>query len=368
MSGVVSPLPAWCSREVVAFHGQGDSHLKSGDDYDGLHLSSVFVMEPGRAVKSRALAMIPSTYRDHDARCHARQREVGSFVSLCVDVDKGDHAQDRVKGTVDTIAVNSASLIYSSAHSRPCSRRWRVLLPLRNPLSFDDWHDAQCGLFALFERDGIAVDHALARSGQPVYLPNVPDVHAKSGEALRGADGAPLYYARSTTGCRAEGIDPGTGALADAVAAIRRQRAADERERERIRAVAEQRRANRPRSEGGAIIAEFNGGNDLVTLLQAYGYELSPRHAEDWRSPHQSSDSYATRVIGDKWVSLSASDAAARLGDQFKSGCYGDAYDLFAHFEHGGDHRSAFRQLYSERRAEMAYQKFGRPVPLGEAC
>jgi KaiC/GvpD/RAD55 family RecA-like ATPase len=123
--------------------------------------------------------------------------------------------------------------------------------------------------------------------------------------------------------------------------------------RERLRQEAEQRRASQPHREGQSIIDEFNQNNSIADLFTLYGYEQSPRHSEDWRSPLQSSESYATRIIEGKWVSLSASDAGAGLGERCKSGCFGDAYDLYAHFEHGGDHKAAHRALYAERRASQ---------------
>lgn len=356
----------WASRKVPVFAGQHDTNIKTGADYNTLSLGEIFKLDVGKADKSRSRAIIPSTYNQHDARCHARQREAGQFVALCADIDTGDHSKDEVRSVSLGVSAGFASVIYSSAHARPGDMRWRVVLPLAEPLAFDDWHDAQLGLFALFQREGITVDGSLGRAGQPVYLPNVPAVHSKSGERLRSDNGEPLYFHRSSTGWNAPGLDPHRGAIANEVAVIRRQRVRDEQERARIREQAEIRRASRPKTASGPIIEQFNRDNDLVTLLQSYGYEQSPRHGEDWRSPLQSSDSYATRIIGDKWVSLSASDAGAGVGERCKSGCYGDAYDLFAHFEHDGDHRSAFRQLYSERRVAMAYEKFGRPAPIGE--
>ncbi|MEZ5688768.1 MAG: hypothetical protein R3E21_08320 [Caenibius sp.] len=360
-----SVAPSWSENRAVIFNGQRDTHINTGEDYDTLALGSIFTMKPGCAVKQSAPAILPSTYNGHDARCHARQREVGSFVVLCVDIDKGDHPLARVEEATKLIAGDCAALIYSSAHARPGDMRWRVMLPLRKPLAFAAWYDAQCAVFSLYGRQGIAVDPALSRAAQPVYLPNVPVVHAASGTALR-EDGKPLYFQRSVLG--QDAIDPSSGIIAGEIAAIHRQRESDERERQRIRNAAMQRRANRPRNGTGHIIQQFNAANDLVKLLQAYGYAQSPRHPEDWRSPHQTSGSYATRIMGDKWVSLSASDSAARLGENFSDGCFGDAYDLFAHFEHDGDHKSAFRALYAARRAELAYRKFGRPVSMKEAA
>lgn len=342
--------PAWCGRQVVTFSGQHDTHIDTGEEYPTLSLSSIFTMEPGDSAKGAGLAFIPSTYFFYDARNHAKQREVGEFVALCGDIDSGDHSIDKIKSLMRGLSAQTACLIYSSANACPGDMRWRIIIPLETPVTYDVWHDAQHAFFNFMESAGVEMDRALDRAGQPVYLPNVPAVHAKSGIKLRGEDGAPLYYVRATTGCNRNGLDLTTGVIASGIADIQRQQEADERERQRIRAEAETRRANKPRGDNAPIMEDFNASNSIPALFELYGYEQSPRHHEDWRSPQQTSDSYATRVIGDTWISLSASDVGARLGANFKGGCYGDAYDLFVHYEHGGDHKSAFRTLYSERR------------------
>lgn len=342
--------PAWCSRQVPTFSGMHDTHIDDGDDYSTITLADIFTMPPGEHAKGAGPAFIPSSYFDFDARKHASQRERGSFVALCGDIDSGDHTLDRIKGIMRGFSGKSACLIYSSAHARAGDMRWRIVLPLETPASFDDWHDAQHAFFNFMEEHGVEMDRALDRAGQPVYLPNVPAIHAKSGTRLRGEDGKPLYYDRATTGCNAPGLDITAGPIATGVADIIRKRASDERDRERIRAEALERRANKPQTEGGPVMEEFNKANSISALFELYGYEQSPRNPDDWRSPKQTSDSYATRIIGDTWVSLSASDVGARLGANCKAGCFGDAYDLFVHYEHGGDHKSAFRTLYSERR------------------
>lgn len=343
--------PAWVSRPVVIVNGQHDTRMETGEDYDSATLGALFLMEPGDKDKLDGRAFIPSSHCDFDARNHARQREAGSFVALTGDVDSGNHSLRDIESLVRGLCRDAAWLIYSSAHARPGDMRWRIIIPLENPLPFDEWHDAQNAFFRFMERAGVEMDRALDRAGQLVFLPNVPTFHSKTGEPLRGEDGAPLYYTRATNGCNAPGLALDKGVIASGIAEIRRQRAEDERERERIRKEADERRANRPKTEGAPIIEDFNRENAIPRLLELYGYQQSPRHGEDWRSPHQTSESYATRVMGDKWVSLSASDVGARLGENFKGGCFGDAYDLFVHFEHGGDHKAAFRTLYSERRA-----------------
>ena len=343
--------PEWTKRRFVYFNGQFDTKISTGEDYPTQLLAKIFSMAPGNKPKGAGLAMIPSTYHDYDAREHKAQREHGSYIALTGDVDKGNHDLDAIRAMVTDFAGEAAWFIYSSPHARPGDMRWRVIIPLADEVPFETWHDAQCAFYAFSGARGIAMDYALARAAQPVYLPNVPAVHSSSETPLRGADGKPLYYTRATTGTAAPGLPLDSGPVAQGIAALRRQRLEDEQARERIKREAESRRASMPRGDNASLIDDFNAENSVATMLEMCGYEQSPRHPEDWRSPHQTGETYATRIMGSKWVSLSASDAAANLGEKCSAGCFGDAYDLFVHYKHGGDHKSAYRQLGAERRA-----------------
>lgn len=341
--------PAWNSHRVLTCNGNGDTHIHTGEDYRTIALADIFALEPTSVDKDRGAAIIPSIYHDYDGRNHAVQRAKGQFVALCADVDSGDHPKATITKAMAEFARGCACLIYSSPHARPGDKRWRIIVPLDTPVPFDTWHDAQNAFFNFLALREIEADRALARCGQLVYLPNVPEIHSKTGTALR-TDGKPLYYQTAKTKLTNPGIDLTAGNIAAGIAAIRTRRAADEQERERIRAEMERRRASAPRGDGANLIEDFNASNSVATMLEICGYENSPVSAEDWRSPVQTSTSYATRIIGSKWVSLSASDAASGLGERCAAGCYGDAYDLFVHFKHGGDHKAAFRAMYAERR------------------
>lgn len=340
----------WTDRRFVYFKGQFDTHIETGEDYPTQALAKLFKMAPGNKPKGAGLACIPSTYADFDAREHAAQRERGRFIALAGDVDSGNHSLDAIRDGVTAFVNGAAWMIYSSPHARPDDMRWRIILPLAEEQGFDSWHDAQLSFFAHMEARGIAMDHALARAAQPVYLPNVPAVHAKTETPLRGPDGKPLYFVREHSGLDKPGLDLTAGVAADGIAAIAKRRADDERARETLRREAEQRRASMPKGDGASLIDDFNAGNTVAAMLELCGYEQSPRSDIDWRSPHQTGETYATRVIGSKWISLSASDAAAGVGTTCAAGCYGDAYDLYAHYKHGGDHKAAYRALGAERR------------------
>jgi hypothetical protein len=354
--------PAWISRAVPVFSGQHDTRIKTGEDYDTCTLADIFAMEPACRPKGDGLAFIPSRWNGHDARCHAVQRQLGTFVALTGDVDTGDHPLPRIERLMCEFAKEAAWLIYSSPHARSGDRRWRVIAPLDEPQPFGVWHDAQRTFFAFMEAHGIAMDRALARAGQPVYLPNVPAVHHKTGEALRGRDGRPFHYQRAATKTDAPGLRLDAGPVAKGIAALTAKREADDRARQDLRAAAGRKQARHIAGGSESLIDRFNRDNAIAEMLAGYGYEQSPRNDADWRSPHQTGSTYATRIMDGKWASLSASDAAAGLGAPCATGCYGDAFDLFAHFEHGGNRTAALRQLHREHKQALAYKKFGRPA------
>jgi len=355
--------PAWNRHAVTVFKGLYDSNIDTGADYDTRPLATFFDMAPWNKSKITGPAFVPSLYCSHDAREHEAQRLHGRFVALTGDIDKGDHAMASVVEAAQAFAGDAAWLVYSSPNARPGNMRWRIILPLDGDHPFETWHDAQLSLFAFMEARGFAMDHALARAAQPVFLPNVPAEH-KSGEPLRGEDGRPLYYTATSSGTDKPGLRLDQGAVAGGVAAIRQRRAEDERTRAQIRAEAEKRRANKPRGDGASLMEDFNAANSVATMLELCGYEQSPRSAEDWRSPHQTGETYATRIMDSKWVSLSASDAAAGVGEKCRTGCYGDAYDLYVHYKHGGDHKAAYRALGAERRAaNVVYLPQAEPPP-----
>ena len=348
---LVQPAQQWTARRFAYFNGMFDTHAATGEDYSTQALAKVWTMKPGDKPKGAGLAMIPSAYADFDGREHAAQRERGRYIALTADFDSGNHDTATVRSAVEAFAGASAWLIYSSPHSRPGDQRWRVILPLEAEQPFETWHDAQLAFYAFLDARGIECDYALARAAQPVYLPNVPAVHAKSETPLRGPDGKPLYFTREASPITCPGLSIDQGPVSQGITALRRARIEDEAARNRIKQEAEQRRANAPRGDNASIMDDFNAANSVAMMLEICGYEQCPRNADDWRSPHQTGETYATRVMSSKWVSLSASDTAAGIGSKCAAGCYGDAYDLYVHFTHGGNHKDAYRAIGAEKRA-----------------
>jgi len=345
----------WNTHRVTVFAGQHDSNIDTGEDYRTITLADVFTAEPQIKSKMAGNAFLASSYCSYDARSHEAQRRDGSFVTLIGDIDKGDLSINAVISAAKSFSEDAAWLVYSSAHSRDGDRRWRVVFPLSSPCQFEQWYDAQTALFVFMESQGIEVDRAMSRAGQPIYLPNVPMAY-KDGTPLRDHDGTPIYYQTANSGLDAAGLDIARGIVAGGIASLRQRRLADDREREVLRKAAAANYAAKTRQDGGNIIEQFNATTSVETMLTLCDYEQSPRHPEDWRSPQQAGETYATRVIEGKWVSLSESDTASGLGHKCRSGCFGDAYDLYVHYKHKGDHKEAYRTLGREQRGSNVVQ------------
>lgn len=324
----------WRKHRVVVFDGSFDTHINDGDDYDTLTLGEAFDATPARSNKADAPAMIPSSYCHFDARSHEAQRQHGRYVALTGDIDTGNVLIEQVQAVVSEFVGNHvATLIYSSSGATDQNRKWRVIVPLEQPLPFDQWRDFQEAFFGFMETNGIVMDWALSRAGQPVYLPNVP-------VEKRDFKGEPLFHQRHFTPGR--GLTSLDGIAERALSNLRAARERDEAERQRAQQAAKRAMQARGSGSKGAVIDTFNKTYSVEMMLEATGYERGPR--DSWRSPYQSSKTFATKNFGDYWVSMSESDAGAGLGASCAAGRFGDAFDLYSHFDHKGDFKKAVRE------------------------
>lgn len=307
--------------------GRQNPHKSASTPYGTITAREIVAMvrTPPSVPKERAQWFIPSAYHGCDARTHEVQRERGLFYWLTLDVDDNNLTLAEVNDAVDAVTGASARLIYSSRSARPDRKKWRALVPLRASLGGADFADAQHAFYDLLERASAGVllpDRRLALPAQLVYLPNRGEFyehHIVKADRLDLTEDHPIV--------RRMAENRAARAQAEAEAQARRQF----------------RSATRPAPSGDGVrpVDHFNASHSVADLLARYGYRQLG-HSADWRSPMQTSGSYATRDCGDYWVSLSASDAAAGIGAASANGNrHGDAFDLFAHFEHGGDFNAA---------------------------
>jgi hypothetical protein len=341
------PMP-----EVLLAHGSFDTLINKPDqEYKGITLADIakMVVNPQATEKADAAFIIPSSYRAHDGRCHAAQREHGEYWMLAIDVDDGNPSSEDLQDAVRGIAGCVAALFYTSAGATAENRKWRVLIPLAEPLTGAEYVDAQLALFDLMQTEhNITCDKALSRTGQPIFLPNVP-------ASKRDTEGQPMFYQSHK--------ELGESLLNVRISRIWENVDFRAKEAEMAEARASQERAARlakreeKRSQhGGDVdpIGEFNHRHSIADLLVKYGYEQQGR-SENYRSPQQTSGSFATKNFDEYWVSLSGSDVGAGTGAVKNDYCWGDAFDLFCHYDHNGDMTAAVREFARELRPANDY-------------
>ncbi|PXW70486.1 virulence-associated protein E [Loktanella sp. PT4BL] len=322
-------------RSVVLFNGSRDTRIHDPSaEYATITPKQIVALckAPRDKPKADALAIIPSTYRAYNAREHAKQREHGSYPWSCFDIDTGNLTLAEVKAAFQAVfGEETTMLIYSTSGSTADNRKWRVLIPLAQPTRGADYTEQQEALCDLLAEHDLICDRALCRTGQPVFLPNVPP-------DKRDADGMPLFYqheihkgARFNTAA-SEPLQSRLQARAEVEAA-----SAGHAEIERQKAA--QRRAERVKEygEGTSPVDAFNAANALPDLMLLYGYVHS--HKDHWISPNSESKGASVRLYGDRWCSLTQSDAG--IGRDGAVGRWGDAFDLYVHYEHGDKYAEA---------------------------
>lgn len=338
------------SHAVTLATGEPNRSPRAGTPYGRISWPQILQLakSPGGAEKASAQFVVPSTYAECDGRNHEAQRERGQFGMLAVDIDQGSPTLLEVSTALVAALGPVAYLIYSSSSASADLHKWRALIPLAEHIPGADYPDAQKALFAALGDQGLICDPALARAGQPVFLPNVPP-------AKRGDDGSPLFYQSHHK--------PGAGlALTpDHPISQRRRDMRANAERERVEAAerAEAHRAARlvyTQATGDDFepIAHFNQHHSIGDMLSRYGFQQDPR-GKDWKSPLSESGSFSTQDRGDHWVTVSAWAANYGVGRESRNGNHwGDAFDLFAYFEHHGDKSAAVRAYAQEVRPRPA--------------
>jgi hypothetical protein len=298
------------------------------------------VKEPQAKDKADASFFIPSTYRQHDGRAHQAQRDRGAFRMLALDVDQGNPHRKEVIQAVRDVLGDVSMLVYSSSGASEDRRKWRVLLPLGVPVSGEEYEAAQSALFYLIRQHGIIPDGALARCGQPIYLPNVPI-------SKRWPNLEPMFYDWEIVRGANVFLTDASPIMQEVERREEQRRIANEQaDRDRLKREKEraERRIQHPDDVNPVDV--FNDNHTIEDLLLRYGYERQGGSAH-FRSRYQSSASFATQNFGTHWVSLSGSDAAAGIGRSKSMGdnsyCFGDGFDLFVHYEHNGDFTAAVR-------------------------
>jgi hypothetical protein len=295
--------------------GIRQSRLQSGAAYGSISPAAIAALarNPPSVDKLEGLWFLPSTYRAHDARQHEAQRLRGAFHMLVLDIDTGDLPLDDLRGALKKVIGPASYLIYATKSASLANRKWRALVPVAIPVKGHEYEQVAGEFMVRMEEAShgrLVLDRAATRAGQVYFLPNRGEFYEFEIE-----DGDLLYNPPALTIC----VEPVTVPPALGVQA-------------------QKQTAKTARSGDNSPIKNFNEAHDLVELLLRYGY-VRDGQSFDFRSPLQTTQSFATRIYPEtgKWVSQSGSDAAAGLGKAKDGYVYGDSFDIYAHFEHTGN-------------------------------
>jgi predicted P-loop ATPase len=313
--------------------GFGAKHTENntGNDYPVISGAEIAAMakNPPSVSKPESQWIIASGYHAHDARSHSAQYEHGSFGLLVIDVDEDGPGLDILDGTIVGLFGDVGRIIYSSRSAKFENLKWRALVFIKEPITGEEYYNVQNALFDEMDKRGIKCDRALARPGQLIYLPNRGD-HYEFKVVPKAKAAIPSII---------------TQRVAEHKAKEERAKAEMMAERDRKAAF----RAANASDDDENLTEWFNERKDVEVLMQQYGYE---KLAGSWKSPMSTTGSFAVKVFGQTWVSLSGTDYDNGIGAQTESCCWGDSYDLFAFFEHKNDHQAAWRAIGAEKRKE----------------
>jgi len=318
-------------EELCVGNGKFDTQKNLGGKYQSLSVLKILAFDPVSLPKDSAPWCLASNYLESDARTHEVQRQKGQFCILVADIDTGNHSLSAIEGCVKELAFDIAHRIYSSRSSVTENKKWRIIIPLLNPLSFNEWELLQQSLNDHLESCVITPDRALERSAQPIYLPNTSE--GSHYESVLGGNLELGWHEHDDS------------KIYQLVNLRKQQNLKHEEAKKEALQIREKKSQLRQPGGDPSIIERFNKAYSIEQLLYEYGYD-NKSGTDDWRSPLQTTASYATRNYGDYWVSVSGSDADAGLGIRGGSGfCSGDAFALFTFYEHGGDHIRAVKEL-----------------------
>ena len=363
---------------LLTFTGVNGTNKSNGKDYATTTYAKILelVDKPTNVVKSKAQAIIPSSYIASDGRDEDIQALHGMFGMLIADIDNGNLELDALISAVTTTVGNQYDwAIHSTSSSLEANKKWRLLLPLASEANGDQFVAALKGLYFDLEKhlNGANCDPKMLRNAQICFLPNIqPDVvirvKQKDGSMAEVATGEPTYYLShiNAPGARLDALNSsfysnGFVLLEEEANLIKAAKAAQAKladEHQKRTLVSKENRAN---GKGGYkysaidVIDAFNNQYSVASLFDQYGYSFAyeSKKGSQYQSPNQTTTTAAVLLTKDgKWVSLSGSDDAAGIGAQGSSArgngtisyCrYGDAFDLFQFYEHGNDNKSAIK-------------------------
>ncbi len=253
-------------------------------------------------------------------------------MSLCwIDIDEGDLSLYEVVEKLTKLLILSA-IIYSTASSNRLNskgglngNRWRALIQLSKAVNCKQWILMQQAI-----TDLTGGDKSATRIQQILFAPNNPEISDPSETRhyeYKVLEGKPL--------------DPESlpEVISTHIALLKQQSELETAKKVSIKAIQLRSQSN---DSGDFTIDTANKLlPDIESLLLQYGYIKS---GQKYKSPNSSSGMPGVHLF-DNGHWLSHHDSDSDIGIQCEGGTTGDAFDLYCHYEHGGNKKKAFAEL-----------------------
>ena len=322
--------PVFCTETIVKalmISGSGQYHtakpgVKLSKPYNTITLDDIISMvkEPVAVDKSEAQWVIPSSTGGQDARVFKYQLDNGLYHFLWADLDNVPLTVLTMPEIMASILPDTYLIIYNTKRATPENQKCRIIVPLAEPCTGQDYCLYQKILNDKIEVMGIEPDRATERPAQLCYLPNRGD-----------------FYNFHIVDGNAFSISTWSNELDEEI----------QKNLERDQAIKKQREQSIQRCleriSSGQLnpLQAFKECYSIKSLFQQHGYmQKGPK----WLSPLSGSKTPGVITKDGKWFSHHGSDENAGIGKPAANGgTWGDAFDLFVYFEHGGNYDAAVR-------------------------
>jgi len=274
---------------------------------------------PPSTAKHTSQWVIFSDQYEEDGRNAKHLRESGRFSALWLDVDETSHTIKDIKKFV--LQLNCLGFIYTTASATYDAQKFRVIIPLAEPVYGWKFERLQTILNNQLEQFGISPDRANQRANQVCYLPN---------------KGFSYEYAIVETCLTGEpcGLLNPTSYNDELERLLEEERIADSQMKAR-RETARLKTIERMATGKFSPIDAFNEAYSVDMVLQSYGYI---KQGKRWISPLSQSGVPGVTVKDSKWYTNHQSDIDAGLNKM------GDAFDLFKFYQHDNKQDSALKR------------------------
>lgn len=323
--------------------GYGQTHSGKFKPFTSIDLNGIraLVDNPQIVEKSQAQWLIPSTLK---SRTFKEQELNGSYYLLWADLDTNPKPLIELNAFVASLLDDCDYEIYASRSATNDIQKARILIPLAEPLNFNDWHACQSILNEKLNDNGFTPDPANLRAAQLCYLPNRGEFYASYSQ--RDND---LFQPLTVLHSEIE---------------TRRQAQLDRvKELETLSKAAKARREALSVNDLANTIGAFNSAYSVHEILTMAGYA---QRGDTFRHPNSESGSFSASVKNNRVHTLSTNDPLQSNGQ----GAH-DAFSAFTVLFANGDHNQALKvagdswlTIGSENYNKVKQREFMQSKPL----